>query len=177
MGDEMKTTGMVRRVDSLGRIVIPKEIRKVLKIKENEQVEINVSEDKIVLNRYSDLRLSDVALKNLIDTIKKVYNNDFLITSLNSFVLASDEYKEYLTLEISDYLSNIIDKRKDIEEEYPITLKLTNEKEIKKSYIIKTIIKNGDTVGLIIMLSNDDLDDNDKNLVSQVELFLDKYLE
>ena len=34
----MKTTGMVRRVDSLGRIVIPKEIRKVLKIKENEQV-------------------------------------------------------------------------------------------------------------------------------------------
>jgi len=177
MGDEMKTTGMVRRVDSLGRIVIPKEIRKVLKIKENEQVEINVSEDKIVLNRYSDLRLSDVALKNLIDTIKKVYNKDFLITSLNSFVLASDEYKEYLTLEISDYLSSIIDKRKDIEEEYQITLKLTNEKEIKKSYIIKTIIKNGDTVGLIIMLSNDDLDDNDKNLVSQVELFLDKYLE
>ena len=44
---------MVRRVDSLGRIVIPKEIRKVLKIKENEQVEINVSGDEIILNRYS----------------------------------------------------------------------------------------------------------------------------
>ena len=61
----MKTTGMVRRVDSLGRIVIPKEIRKVLKIKENEQVEINVSGDEIILNRYSELDDKDIFLKRM----------------------------------------------------------------------------------------------------------------
>ena len=57
---------MVRRVDGLGRIVIPKEIRKVLKIKENEQVEINVQDDCIVLNRYSDLNeRRDINLDNI----------------------------------------------------------------------------------------------------------------
>ncbi len=73
----MKTTGMVRRVDSLGRIVIPKEIRKVLKIKENEQVEINVSGDEIILNRYSELDEKDVFLEKLIIKIflkKKMIN-------------------------------------------------------------------------------------------------------
>lgn len=68
----MKGTGMVRRVDGLGRIVIPKEIRKVLKIKENEQVEINVDDDSIVLKRYSELDKYDVSLTNLIDCIKEV---------------------------------------------------------------------------------------------------------
>ena len=49
------TSGIVRRIDNLGRVVIPKEIRKTLKIKENEQVEINVLNDNIVLNKYSDI--------------------------------------------------------------------------------------------------------------------------
>ena len=80
----MKGTGMVRRVDGLGRIVIPKEIRKVLKIKENEQVEINVDDDSIVLKRYSELDKYDVSLTNLIDCIKEVYNLDILLTNLKS---------------------------------------------------------------------------------------------
>ena len=87
---------MVRRVDGLGRIVIPKEIRKVLKIKENEQVEINVDDDSIVLKRYSELDKYDVSLTNLIDCIKEVYNLDILLTNLNSFVLTSNSYKDFL---------------------------------------------------------------------------------
>ena len=51
------TSGIVRRIDNLGRVVIPKEIRKTLKIKENEQVEINVLDDSIVLNKYSDIQI------------------------------------------------------------------------------------------------------------------------
>ena len=173
----METTGMVRRVDSLGRIVIPKEIRKVLKIKENEQVEIKVLEDKIVLNRYTDLRLSDIALKNLIYTIKSVYDKDILITSLNNIILTTNKYKNYLNLEISDYLNNILNKRKEITESNKTLLNLTNDQEETKSFIIKTVIKNGDIVGLIILLSENKIDENDKKLVSLIELFLDKYLE
>ena len=88
----MKTTGMVRRVDSLGRIVIPKEIRKVLRIKENEQVEINVSGNEIVLNRYSELDDKDLFLENLINIIKEVYDLDILITNLNNFTLTTNRY-------------------------------------------------------------------------------------
>ena len=174
----MKTTGMVRRVDSLGRIVIPKEIRKVLKIKENEQVEINVLDDSIVLNRYSELDEYDISLTNLIDVIKDVYDKDILVTNLNSFVLAADNFKELIGLEISPYLSRVLDERKDIKEDKKINLSLNEASdEIDKAYIIKTIIKNGDTVGLLILLSDNNLDDNDSNLFSLMDSFLDKYLE
>lgn len=46
----MKTTGMVRRIDELGRVVIPKEIRKTMRIKEGEEMEISVNgEDTLIL--------------------------------------------------------------------------------------------------------------------------------
>ena len=48
----MKATGMVRKVDDLGRIVIPKEIRRVLEIGEKDPVEIFVDGDQIVLKKY-----------------------------------------------------------------------------------------------------------------------------
>ena len=51
----MKTTGVVRRIDDLGRIVIPKEIRKTLRIKDGESVEIFLDSDNIVLKKYSPL--------------------------------------------------------------------------------------------------------------------------
>ena len=174
----MKTTGMVRRVDGLGRIVIPKEIRKVLKIKENEQVEINVQDDSIVLNRYSDLDEYDISLTNLITSIEEVYNINFLLTSLNSFVLTSDKYKEYQGLELSPYLNSVLDERQDIKEPIPISLSLNQDKEdIKVSYVIKTIIKNGDSVGLLILLTDTNLENNDLKLFDLICNFLDKYLE
>ena len=49
----MKATGVVRRIDDLGRIVIPKEIRKKLRIRDGENLEILVRDDEIVLKKYS----------------------------------------------------------------------------------------------------------------------------
>ena len=48
----MKNTGIVRKVDELGRVVVPKELRRVLSIGDGEPVEIYVDEDKIVLKKY-----------------------------------------------------------------------------------------------------------------------------
>ena len=80
------TSGIVRRIDNLGRVVIPREIRKTLKIKENEQVEINVLDDSIVLNKYSDIHEYDKSINNLIDIIKSVYDRDIIITNLDKIV-------------------------------------------------------------------------------------------
>jgi len=171
-------TGMVRRVDSLGRIVIPKEIRKVLKLKENEQVEINLFDDKVVLNRYSELDEYDTSVNNLIQSIKDVYNIDILITNLNSFVLAPHSYKDLINLEISPYLNNVLDTRKEVYENIPVNLSLNeNKSHIKVSYVVKSIIKNGDTLGLLILISNNNLENSDLKLFELVTSFLDKYLE
>ena len=48
----MKSTGVVRKVDELGRIVLPIEIRKVLEIKQGDAIEIFTDNDKIVLQKY-----------------------------------------------------------------------------------------------------------------------------
>ncbi len=49
----MKSTGIVRRVDDLGRVVLPKEIRRILGINEDTSMEIYVDEDKIILKKYN----------------------------------------------------------------------------------------------------------------------------
>ncbi len=173
----MKATGMVRRVDSLGRIVIPKEIRKVLKIKENEQVEINVEGDEIILNRYSDLDDLDLYLKKLIDIISDIYKIDILITNLNKFKLTTKNYLYLENKELSPYLSNILNNRNDVIEKNKISISLnSNEADIESSYLIKTLIVNGDTVGLIIFLS-EDIESVDSGLIELVNKYLEKELE
>lgn len=169
-------SGIVRRVDSLGRVVIPKEIRKVLKIKENEQLEIKVEDDKIILSKYSDIHDYDKSINNLVNVIKDISNKDIIITNLNKIVITSKDYKDYLGIELNSYLLNILDNRKNIEELTPNNLKI-NDKEINVSYVIKTIIIHGDTVGLIMMLSNTNISRNDLDLLTLLENYLINYLE
>ena len=171
-------SGIVRRIDNLGRVVIPKEIRKTLKIKENEQVEINVLDDNIVLNKYSDIHEYDKSINNLIDIIKSVYDRDIIITNLDKIVLTTKDYKDYINLELSPYLANIVDNRKDINELIPVNLSLnSNMSDIKVSYSIKSIIVNGDMIGLLILLSNTNLENSDLKLLQLMSLYLENYLE
>ena len=172
------SSGIVRRIDNLGRVVIPKEIRKTLKIKENEQVEINVLDDSIVLNKYSDIHEYDKSINNLINIIKSVYDRDIIITNLDKIVLTTKDYKDYINLELSPYLANIVDNRKDISELIPVNLSLnSNMSDIKVSYSIKSIIVNGDMIGLLILLSNTNLENSDLKLLQLMSLYLENYLE
>ena len=172
------TSGIVRRIDNLGRVVIPKEIRKTLKIKENEQVEINVLDDSIVLNKYSDIHEYDKSINNLINIIKSVYDRDIIITNLDKIVLTTKDYKDYINLELSPYLANIVDNRKDISELIPVNLSLnSNMSDIKVSYSIKSIIVNGDMIRLLILLSNTNLENSDLKLLQLMSLYLENYLE
>lgn len=169
-------SGIVRRVDSLGRVVIPKEIRKVLKIKENEQLEIKVEDDNIILSKYSDIHDYDKSINNLVDGIKNISNKDIIITNLNKIVIASKDYKDYLEIELNSFLLNILDNRKSIEKLSPSNLKIT-DKEINVSYVIKPIIVYGDTIGLIMMLSDTNILKNDLDLLTLLENYLINYLE
>ena len=171
----MKTTGMVRRVDSLGRIVIPKEIRKVLKIKENEQVEINVSNDEIILNRYSEINDNDINIQRLIDIIKDIYNIDIILTNLSYFTITTKDYLYLKGKEISSYLINILNERIDIKDNNNLLLNI-DLKELNINYYIKTLIINGDTIGLIIYLG-ENINKIDDNLFKLINSYLEKYLE
>ena len=68
----MRATGIVRRVDDLGRIVIPKEIRRTLGIREGEPLEIYLENDAVIFRRYS-FRLSE-EVKRLGELVEANYN-------------------------------------------------------------------------------------------------------
>ena len=86
----MKATGVVRRIDELGRIVIPKEIRKNFRIKEGENVEIYIDDNNIILKKYSELKnVSDIS-SNIIDSVFSIINKDIIINKKNLII----EYKK-----------------------------------------------------------------------------------
>lgn len=67
----MRTTGIIRRIDDLGRLVIPKEIRKLHHLKEGDSVEFYIEEDSIVLRKFESLSKQEKELVEIADTLTK----------------------------------------------------------------------------------------------------------
>ena len=83
----MKATGVVRRIDELGRIVIPKEIRKTLRIKEGENLEIFIDDkENVVLKKYSLMNKIEDFAQNFTDSINSLLKHNINIV-LNIFII------------------------------------------------------------------------------------------
>jgi stage V sporulation protein T len=85
----MKETGILRRIDELGRIVVPKEIRKKLKIREGDNLDIFVSEDNVILKKYSPLNDLEAILSVLLDAYKKIYNVSIVVADLTKIIAST----------------------------------------------------------------------------------------
>ena len=85
----MKTTGMVRRIDELGRIVIPKEIRKQLMMKEGESISFSLDGENIVLTKFSLLNNLSPVIDSLLDGLYAKYQNVFLVSDLSHVLMCS----------------------------------------------------------------------------------------
>ena len=108
----MYTTGIVRRIDDLGRIVIPKEIRKKLRIRDGENLEILVRDDEIVLKKYSVMKNIEDFASNFTDAIYGFIKHNILITNDNKIIECSGSMKKKLLNEnISDSLITCIHRK------------------------------------------------------------------
>lgn len=170
----MKATGVIRRIDNLGRIVIPKEIRKNLRIKSGDNLEIFINEkENIILTKYNQIdKLKDIA-KELVNSIYYTTKNNVFITNTSS-VIASNEKKQ-TNKEISEYLTNIIKKRQILINEGEI--KLIENNEDNTNYAIFPIIANGDIFGSIVMTSKKQIDDINLNIIKTASKFLSNHIE
>ena len=175
----MKSTGVVRRVDDLGRIVIPKEIRRTLRIRDGEELEIFIDSDTVILKKFSKVAdLGDVS-KKIIDVVSSLVEKTVLVTDRDRFVTGSGDLKKgYLNKEVSENIVDIISNRNPVIEKNVTSLKLIDEKEDKYSYIIYPIITFGDIIGTIIMISdNSDISEFDITIIGMIAQFLGKYVE
>ena len=149
-------TGVVRKIDELGRIVIPKEIRKNLNIRNGEDVSIFVKDNMIVLKKYERaLTIKEISHK-YINAFKKINDDVILISDKNSIISSSN--LEYIDKKIDTKIFNLINERKS---EEGTVLNLGGE-VINSAYIVSPIIVDTDAIGAVISLCKDRLNEKSK---------------
>ena len=170
----MKSTGITRRIDDLGRIVIPKEIRKNLKIRENEVLEIFIENENIILKKFSSLDDMDKILERFIEVLEDITLNNVLITNREKIIGTSKrkEY-DYLNKDINKNIVDIIETKDNLLSTGKI--EFINNKEIEVNYYIKPIINNGDTFGSIIIFGNKKIEEKDTLAVDIISKLIINY--
>ncbi len=156
----MKATGIVRRIDELGRIVIPKEIRRTLRIREGDPLEIFTGRDgEVVLKKYSPIgELSEYATlyaAAMSDTI----GQSIYITDLDQVIVAEGSgRKEAINKSLTVEFEELVKQRKQVlvkkeEKEYlDIWENMSNE---AYAILITPIVCDGDIIGSIVILQRD----------------------
>lgn len=168
----MKATGIVRRIDDLGRIVIPKEIRRTLRLRDAEPLEIFTDRNgEIVLKKYSPIgELSNMA-RGLAEAAAQVTGHTVCISDQDVIISAAGSgWKDYFEKPISKEAEKIIRERKTISgnegQYYPVT-----EQDQRSSQILVPIICAGDAVGAVMILGK-----KERVLLGETELGLAQIL-
>jgi AbrB family transcriptional regulator (stage V sporulation protein T) len=111
----MKATGIVRRIDELGRIVIPKEIRRTLHIRESDPLEIFTDrEGEIILKKYSPMGEMVHFAKKYADSLCQASGHTALIADRDQFIAVSGGYKNILGKAVGHDLEEKINKRETL---------------------------------------------------------------
>ena len=174
----MKSTGITRRIDDLGRIVIPKEIRKNLKIKENEVLEIFINNDEIILKKFSPFNDLEKVLSDYIKVINDMTGNDVIITDRDKVILSSKRLEEkLLNKKLSEYVNDLIENRSIFLSNDMKGIEVIYNEKIKQNYYFIPFIIDSDVVGSIIMFSSKEFDENSKSLLLIASKLLVNYIE
>lgn len=145
----MKQTGVTRKIDELGRIVIPKEIRKNLGIRDGESLEIFTSDDSIILKKYYEVKKLEDVCDKLCEMIKNIYDVNILITDREKVVSSSiSNYKDKL---LDEDLIELIDERELLISDKLLTKKIGND-EVIGYYTVVPIVASSDSLGLVIIV-------------------------
>ncbi len=145
----MKSTGVIRRIDELGRIVIPKEIRRHLGIREGESLEIFTEEDQIVLKKYSKmLEFADFSLK-LCDYISNTMDDLNLIVTDRDKVVSTSFRDDLVQAELNSQFISFVQSR-EIYESTSFEKKCFGNVELSGYFYVQPIISSIDCLGLII---------------------------
>lgn len=155
----MRDTGIVRRIDDLGRVVIPKEIRKTLRIKEGDPLEIFTNKDELLFKKYSPLS-GEMDLANTIgQSLAEASGKHCIITDTDTVVYSSYKAREIVGKTISNHLEKVMKERMETtncktDGRSCISLYQGDENSCENQIIVP-IITNGDCYGAVILWDSD----------------------
>lgn len=155
----MKATGIVRRIDDLGRVVVPKEIRRTLRIREGDPLEIFTDrEGGVILRKYSPIRELGEFAQQYADSMAKATGYTVAISDKDQIIAsAGDSRKELISKKISSELEEVIEERSTIlaKSEDKNFILITNNGLGFAQEVITPIISEGDVIGSVAILSKD----------------------
>lgn len=179
----MKATGIVRRIDDLGRVVIPKEIRRTLRIREGDPLEIYTATDgEVIFKKYSPVgELSEFA-SQYAEVLAKVSSMPTLICDRDHIIAAAGVSKrEFLERRVTSVLEGYMENRKT----YSATQNSFGDIQPVEGIehcasVICPIIAAGDVSGAVIMLSGEQIkvpSNAEIKLAQSAAAFLGKQME
>ena len=179
----MKATGIVRRIDDLGRVVIPKEIRRTMRIREGDPLEIYTNRDgEVIFKKYSPIgELSDFA-SQYAETLYKTAGTPACITDKDTVIAISGAAKkDFIDKRLSDDIERILDEKSPfIQSGRDTKVPSVIDGEKYSAGIVVPIISEGDTIGSVIMLKDSPekaLGDAEVKLAKAGAMFLAKQME
>ncbi|MGE5629540.1 MAG: stage V sporulation protein T [Caulobacteraceae bacterium] len=184
----MKATGIVRRIDDLGRVVIPKEIRRTLRIREGDPLEIFTDrEGEVILKKYSPIgELSDFA-KEYVESLHSSMEHITCIADRDTIIaVAGAPKKELLDKRVSPALEKIMEDKTTVILNLTGDNKMINvsaDEEGTPKYtagVVAPIITQGDSIGAVMILSRDpniQMGELEVKLAETAASFLGKQME
>lgn len=182
----MRATGIVRRIDDLGRVVIPKEIRKTLRIREGDPLEIFTAKDgEVILKKYSPIGELNEFAQEYTETLGETLGHGVVVTDLDSIIAVSKlPKKEYKEKSISDELEALIENRevKYAKDSKLVPLHKDDAMEYGKQIVMPIVSSSGDCIGSIILVSKEakeaeDLTEVEEKILKIAANFLGKQVQ
>ncbi len=179
----MKATGIVRRIDDLGRVVIPKEIRRTMRIREGDPLEIYTSNDgEVIFKKYSPISELSGGATQVAEVIFKLGNAPVVVFDRDHVVaVAGVQKKEFNERRVSNSLEDLLENRKSYLYTSNSDQKMLPVEGINRHALaVFPIISTGDVTGAVACLANDAesvVTDNQSILAQTAAMFLGKQIE
>lgn len=173
----MKATGIVRRLDDLGRLVIPKEIRKLYRLKEGDSIEFFVSDDsQIILQKFSALSEGEEEIEVMCSTLAELVGNPVFFVQTDAVMCVGNSkyetYKEYvLTKEFQEAIKVYHHMK------FP-SMSLFIHVNLTAQGLIYPVVINGDWLGAFILLQESkEIEAKDMDMVQVISRLLTRQKE
>lgn len=176
----MKATGIVRRIDDLGRVVIPKEIRRTMRIREGDPLEIYTEKDgEVIFKKYSPIgELGDFAV-TYVETLAKISGVGACITDRDTVIAVSGvPKKELIEKRVSADLDRMMEEKKSVHPNEK-SVAVTDSSDKYSAGVVFPIVSEGDTIGSVLFVMNDSkpLGEIENKLAENAAVFLGRHME
>ena len=178
----MKATGIVRRIDDLGRVVIPKEIRRTMRIREGDPLEIFTDRDgEVIFKKYSPIGELGEFAAQYAETLYKTSGFPVCITDKDSIIATAGlPKKELFEKPVSSDIERVMEDKKHYLSDGSGKLTITESNEKYSAGVISPIIAEGDIIGNVIVIKENETDnitETELKLANAASMFLAKQME